>query len=223
MNETHRGQLMPAALALDAVAMALREMYHATAPAVLGPWDEDISGDLATNPGPWGHPSLDANRGWYAPSQGLAVVDKVTIHHTLSQSPHSVASNYVRKWNGEGRGHPTTPYSLWITADGRCLLSVPLEIRPWHDHTGYRNTHLSVGMAGELHKYDPPDVQLRRTAQLCAWAIGSPLLPRVTAVEDITGHMDWIKTECPGWLDKYGRMRWKDRFFDVLRQELAEG
>ena len=151
-------------------------------------WDRDIEHELYTHPAPtapakWGTRRLDEIVG-------------VCLHHTgHSQSPHWVAENYCR-----GKGRPTMPYTLWITPDGQCLKCVDLELAVWHNHEGsFRNLWLSVGLAGPLHLYRPPNVQIWRAAELIADLIVSDEFPLVNGLARIKGHDDFIKTACPGW------------------------
>jgi hypothetical protein len=95
----------------------------------------------------------------------------------------------------------------------------------WHDHTGHKNTHLSVGMAGALHLYAPSDAQIDATARVCAWAIDNPDIPLVDGIDKIKGHMDWYKTACPGWLDTgEGKPSgpWKPRLYNRIEELLWE-
>jgi hypothetical protein len=175
------------------------------------PWDRDISEELATGTWPYGHPSLDADNGWW--KRTLDQIDALTIHHTLSDSPHATANYYVKK-NG---GRPTIPYTIWITQTGEILKCVDLTKGLWHDHTGHRNTHLSIGLAGTLHLYEPSEPQLQALVKVCVWAVESDILPTITSTQQITGHMDYINTQCPGWtIHKHDH--WKRRFQRVLRE-----
>jgi len=186
-------------------ADALWELLNEEPPPAW-PWDRDITGELARNPGPYDNYYLQRDGGWW--QRTLDQIDRVTIHHTLSDSPHATAKYYVVK----AGGHPTLPYTIWVTQDGQILKCVELEQGLWHDHTGHQNTHLSVGMAGSLHLYHPADVQLEAVARLCAWAIESDELPNVSAIEQIKGHRDYAATVCPGWAcDASGN--WRNEFY----------
>jgi hypothetical protein len=177
------------------------------------PFDDVIIDELATNPGPYTSPHLQLDGGWW--QRTLDQINALTIHHTLSDSPHATAARYVNK-NG---GRPTIPYTVWITQTGQTLLCVTLTQGLWHDHTGHENMHLSVGLAGELHKYRPADVQLSAAAELCAWAIRSNALPNVDSPLDIKGHQDYIATTCPGWASEASG-NWKDDFYQLLEAAL---
>lgn len=186
-------------------ALAARVLVTDPAPTAL--WDRDISAELATNPGPYRNALLQRDGGWWR--RDLDQIDGVTLHHTLSNSPHATASHYIHK----GGGRPTIPYTVWVSETGEVLLCAPLEFGSWHDHTGHENTHLSVGLAGHLHLNQPSRAQLAAAARVCLWAIET--LPSVTGAESIGGHADYTQTICPGWADG-GRDRWKLRFFDLL-------
>jgi hypothetical protein len=183
------------------------------------PWDRDISDELARNPGPYAkRSSLNQSKGWWR--RTLDQIVGVTIHHTMSDSPHAFASYYIHK----GGGRPSCCYSIWVTQTGEVLLCTPLEEATWHDETGHRNKHLCVGLAGKLHKYTPSDVQLRAAARVCAWAIKSDMLPGITSIGQIKGDMDRRQTACPGWLgvgEGAPSGYWKPRFYDFLRGALA--
>lgn len=172
------------------------------------PWDQDIRNELYTHPKPY------APKVWRIRS--AADVKFITIHHTLSDSPHVTFRNYC-----QAKGRPTGPYTFWVTQDGRVLYCVNLKFGVWHDHSGRNWEHLSVGMAGKLHEYLPAEIQLLRTTRFCGDLIRSSEFPRLTGVEDVTGHMDWKSTQCPGWVDDFGNDRWKTWFYDELKKELT--
>lgn len=137
----------------------------------------------------------------------------LTFHHTLSDSPHVTASRYIKK----GGGRPSIPYTIWITQTGEALLCNPLTDGCWHDHTGHRNTRLSVGLAGRLHEYRPAQVQLEAAARIVKWAVDHPEM-QIT-LGSVKGHMDVGtyagRTECPGW-DSAASDFWKDDFYKLL-------
>ena len=182
------------------------------------PFDRTIIDELATNPGPYANASLQRDGGWW--QRTLDQIDGVTIHHTLSDSPHATAKHYVNK----GGGRPTIPYTVWITQTGEVLLCVVLTQGLWHDHTGHRNTHLSIGLAGRLHEYHPADVQLDAAAKLCVWTIQSNTLPGITDISQIKGHMDVgtykDRTECPGWASAASG-EWKLDLYDRIERLLS--
>jgi len=168
------------------------------------PWSRDISGELARNP----HCPPPLQRGWW--QRELSQIDGLTIHHTLSHSPWATAEHYVHK----GGGRPSIPYHIWITEAGEVLLCLPLTEGCWHDHTGHRNTHISVGLAGERHKYPPTAAQLAAAVRVAAWAINNPEM-QVT-VKSVKGHNDYYSTICPGW-DAAG---WRAKFYNRLHESL---
>lgn len=176
-----------------------------TKPQVSAPWSRDIRQELAFNPGPYTHPALQKSDGWWR--RTLDQIDGVTVHHTLSDSPHATAEHYVTK----GGGRPSIPYTIWVSQTGEVLLCVALEWGLWHDHTGHENTHLSVGLAGHLHKHYPAEAQLDAAARVCAWAIKE--LPGVRGIDDVRGHRDHVATVCPGW------DAWRDDFYERLKGE----
>ena len=188
---------------------ALRRAMGMTGVAWAVPWDRDIVDELAFNPGPYDNWWLQRDGGWW--HRTLDQIDKVTFHHTLSDSPHATAQHCI------GKGIPSIEYTIWVTQTGEVLLCAPLEWGLWHDHTGHENTHLSVGLAGSLHLYAPADAQLDAAARVAAWAIGD--LPNIDGVVDITGHRDWTATICPGW-DSDASGRWKERLYDKIAEAI---
>lgn len=177
-------------------------------------WIRDICDELPRNPGPYGDENLNRDGGWW--QRKLEDITHVTIHHTLSDSPHHTADHYIYK---EG-GRPTLPYTIWVTQTGDVMLCVALTEGLWHDHTGHENTHLSVGLAGQLHLHRPAQVQLEAAAQVAAWAIQSDLFPKIDGIDKIKGHMDWIATTCPGW-DSEESGNWKPVWYQEIEQALT--
>ena len=106
-----------------------------------------------------------------------------------------------------GKGRPTTEYTFWVTIDGEILYCVDIERGCWHDHTGHRNTHVSVGMAGRWDYEAPPTVQMRATADLCKY-----LAHIYQSIREIKGHCDYFSTACPGWNGAH----WKAQFYNML-------
>ena len=145
--------------------------------------------------------------GWW--QRTLDQITGLTFHHTLSDSPHAFAKYYVKK---DG-GRPSTCYSIWITQTGEVLLCTALEEGCWHDHTGHKNVNLSVGLAGRLHEYRPAQVQLEAAARVVKWAVEHPKMS--ITMDQVLGHMDYIKTQCPGW-DSAASDFWKDDFMALL-------
>ena len=177
-------------------------------------FDLIITDELATNPGPYANASLQRDNGWW--QRSLNQIDGVTIHHTLSDSPHATAKHYVNK----GGGRPTIPYTIWITQTGEILLCVALTQGLWHNHNGHTNLQLSVGLAGRLHEYHPADVQLDAAAEVCVWAIRSNDLLGVTDISQIKGHRDYFATICPGWASAASG-NWKPDLYDRIEELLT--
>lgn len=224
--------LQAAASQIQEVQAALRKVTPPEPPAPDMPWDRVIIDELAHNPGPWpkpdGSPSaIDRSGGWW--QRTLDQIDYITFHHTLSHSPHATAAHYIEKVTSDAVGHPSIPYTVWISQTGEILLCEPLTSGLWHDHTGHRNTHLSVGLAGSLHVGDPNvfpgDEQLYAGARLVKWAVESPQLPLIVNTTHVKGHMDWIGTQCPGWRvfagGRQGADRWKSRFQRIIAEVMA--
>lgn len=180
------------------------------------PWTKDLRYKLAYYPGPYRNANLQRDSGWW--QRELSDINLVTYHHTLSDSPHAFARYYIQK---EG-GRPTIPYTIWITQTGEILLCVNLTDGNWHDHTGHRNVHLSVGLAGRLHEYHPAGVQLDAAAKVGAWAVQCGLFPKLTykGIKGLVGHMDVgtykNRTECPGWASSRSG-HWKPELYDRFR------
>lgn len=172
-------------------------------PAAKVPWTRDISGELARNENCPGALS----DGWW--KRRLEQIDGLTFHHTLSDSPHATAAHYLHK----GGGRPSIPYTIWISQTGEVLLCLALTEGCWHDHTGHKNTHLAVGLAGKLHLYRPADVQLQAAARVAAWAIESREMG--ITLETVRGHRDLIATICPGWASKASGF-WKDDLYERI-------
>jgi len=173
------------------------------------PWDRNIINELEQNDNCSGL----LKNGWWL--RDIGWIDYVTIHHTLSNSPHEFAKWYV------GTGRPSTPYTIWVAETGEILLCNPLEWGCWHDHTGHENTHLSIGMAGRLHEYAPSTAQLNAVAEVCAWVIKNPDIPLVDSIRKIEGHEFWYSTACPGWLDTGEGAPsgfWKSHFYEILAE-----
>ena len=175
------------------------------------PWDKDITAGLAHNAN---CPGSLAD-GWWQRTPGQ--ITGLTFHHTCSDSPHALASWYVNK---EG-GRPSLPYTIWITQTGETLLCDRLEEGCYHDHTGFENSNLSVGLAGRLHEYHPAAVQLQAAARVAAWAILDHKLS--ITLGTVRGHMDVGayagKTQCPGWAsDASGN--WKPELYQLIEELL---
>jgi len=203
-----RAAITSAVGSLQAVAANLQRALETPTPAPAVPWTRDIRAELARNDD---CPGSLANGWWY---RRLDEIDGVTLHHTLSDSPHAFAQWYVQK---DG-GRPSTPYTIWISQTGEVLLCNDLSEGCWHDHCGHENTHLSVGLAGTLHVYRPAEVQLRAAARVAAWAVRNPEMG--VSLEMVRGHRDYTSTICPGWA-AVASGHWKARFFALLQEELG--
>jgi len=166
---------------------------------------EDIRCTLPTNddcPAP-----LQA--GWWR--RELEDIVGLTFHHTLSYSPWATAAHYIRK----GGGRPSIPYTLWICGCGMVLQCGNFRDGCWHDHTGHRNVHLSVGLAGTLHKYRPTVAQLDAAAAVAAWAVCNPDFN--ISRDQVRGHSDYTATICPGWEARASGYWRHDLMAEVLR------
>jgi hypothetical protein len=215
-EQTYGGGFSPYPAMLTVCALAdLLDLYDGQEVPDTTPWDRVIIDELAHN---YSCPGLLAN-GWW--QRRLDQIDKITIHHTYGWvDVYSFAEAYIRK---EG-GRPSVPYTVWVTGTGEVLLCNSLTDGCWHDHTGHKNTHLSIGLVGELHKHTPHNMQLTSAAKVCKWVIDNEDIPLVTKASDVTGHMDWTATACPGWLDTgEGKPSglWKPNFYNILEDMLS--
>jgi hypothetical protein len=169
---------------------------------VPGLWDRDIRDELPRNDD---CPGVLAG-GWWM--RKLTQIDGITVHHTLSNSPHATARYYISK---DG-GRPSIPYHFWITQTGQVLYCLSLVRGCWHDHTGHKNTHISLGLAGSLHAHRPADVQLWSAAFLIDELVGAH--DSIT-LDGVRGHCDYYATQCPGWQsDASGQ--WKAELFNRI-------
>ena len=182
------------------------------------PW-RDIRDEMPTNLHPDASRLIEGRGGWWkrTPDQ----IDGITIHHTLSHNPYATAAFITKPTAQGGKGHATTQYHIWITAEGEALYCVDLTEGLWHDHCGDLNTHVSIGMAGSLHIARPPIVELEKAAQVVAY-----LMDRFEIeASHVAGHNDWalmgsnVKTVCPGW-DRAG---WRSAFYEALAAMVARG
>jgi hypothetical protein len=163
-------------------------------------WDRDIRSELARNercPSPLA-------QGWWR--RELGQINGLTVHHTLSHSPHATAENYIHK---EG-GRPSIPYHLWIAETGEILYCLDLTEGCWHDHTGHENRHISLGLAGSLHLRRPPNAQLEAAVRVARWAIEHPAM--AITLDGVRGHRDYAATVCPGWT----ATGWREDFYARL-------
>ena len=171
----------------------------------LVPWDRDICGELPRREDCEGL----LQDGWW--QREWAQINGLTIHHTMSHSPHATAAYNINKPGGR----PSIPYHIWVTQTGEVLLCLGLEEGCWHDHTGHQNTHISVGLAGSLHLESPPENQLDAAAKVAAWAIQTDTLPAIGGIEQIKGHKDYYPTTCPGW-DSPDSGQWKATLYERI-------
>lgn len=161
----------------------------------------DIIAQIPTNPSPSEPPA------WWV--RELTQIRGVTIHHTMSHDPIATARHLI------GKGRPGTEYHFWVSITGDCWLCAPLQWGFWHDHTGHRNSNVSIGMAGHLHKVRPPLAQLNATVRLVRWLMAQFSIP----LKEIQGHNDrYTSTVCPGW----DVSRWRSQFYDLLREAIEE-
>ena len=147
------------------------------------------------------------HNGWWP--RTLEQINGITIHHTLSHDPHAVAAAYITTRGGR----PSIPYHVWISREGVVAYCLDLTEGCWHDHTGHRNTHVSVGLAGVLDVNPPPDAQV--WALIRAVRGLRELLPNVT-LASVRGHRDYIATRCPGWGQPPQYHAWRAAFYAVL-------
>jgi hypothetical protein len=123
----------------------------------------------------------------------------ITIHHTLSDDMMATARYITRPVKQNGKGYPTTQYAYWVTREGIVYKCVSDYWGLIHDHCGFQNHNISIGMAGRWDKAIPPEPELNATAALCRL-----LRDRYDiASEEITGHQERAgaryPTVCPGW------------------------
>jgi len=182
------------------------------------PW-RDIRDQMPTNPRPDASALIAQRGGWW--KRKLSDIDGITIHHTLSHNPEATAAYIVKSVSAGGKGHATTQYHIWITAEGEALYCVDLTEGLWHDHCGDMNTHISIGMAGSLHVTKPPQAQLHKAAEVAAYLVRKYDI----GAESVAGHNDWarkcsnVSTVCPGW-DQAG---WRAAFYEAFDKALVQG
>lgn len=186
---------------LARAARAARAAYHRSwgTPPVMWPYT-DVTFLMPVNPDPTDPPA------WW--ERELADITGITIHHTLSHSPEETARHCFA-----AKGRPTLPYHFWVTEAGQALQCVRLEYGVWHDHTGDRNTNVSIGLAGERHKSPPPKLQMAALVDLVGYLMNKLDVP----VEEVQGHDDraarvGVSTVCPGW----DEADWRERFYYLL-------
>lgn len=197
---------------LPAGTYAVRLVAATTEPESSEALWEDIRSTMPTNPEPDASALIAQRGGWWRRKPND--IDGITIHHTLSHNPSQTAAYIVKPRAKGGKGHATTQYHIWITADGTALYCVDLTEGLWHDHCGDKNTHISIGMAGALHTTEPPEAQLDKVVEVVTHLMSVFDIP----VENVAGHNDWawkcskVRTVCPGW-DQAG---WRQDFYGKL-------
>lgn len=177
-------------------------------PAPVLPPFEDVIALMPTNPRAPNPPASPGRWATRTPEQ----IKGVTVHHTGSHDYMAVA-----RYCTGAKGLPCTQYAYWVAADGAVLKCVEDNIALWHDHAGYPNSHLAVGMAGWLHKVRPPVAQIEGLARLCAYLMREYAIP----VARVVGHRDRaaparVGTECPGWYPPPIGSGWKPDFDAAL-------
>jgi hypothetical protein len=181
------------------------------------PW-EDVREQMPINANP-DEPWLveQGRKGWWKRTNEQ--IDGLTIHHTMSHNMTWMADYCTRAKAQGGKGYPTTNYAFWIHADGSSSYCVDITEAPWHDHCGDENTHISIGMAGDLSKAAPPTAQLEGLVKVIAYLMAMLNIP----IENVEGHREWSArykgkpmTVCPGWLSS----GWRDQFYQMLRAEV---
>lgn len=187
-------------------------------PASTLPW-VDVTATFPTNPtaqNPYQSPGRWATR---TPAG-------ITVHHTGANDAYALARGCLAKvyMVNEVRrvGLPTTQYHIFVQQDGSALLCVPLEQGFWHDHAGYPNANISVGVAGYWHKTRPPAVLIEGLARVVAHLMHEYSIPLARVV----GHRDRalpnkVDTECPGWYPAPLGSGWKGDFDAALAWRLA--
>lgn len=177
------------------------------------PW-EDVTGSFPTNPTAQNPP---ASPGRWATRRPTGV----TVHHTGTRDAYALARVCLGKaYTIGGRryvGLPTTQYHVFVDTTGDALLCVPLEQAGWHDHAGYPNANVAVGIAGYWHKQRPPLDLIEGLARVCACLMRTFDIP----VGRVVGHRDralpnGISTECPGWYNAPVGSGWKADFDAAL-------
>ena len=179
---------------------------------------KDVSGTFPTNPTAQNPPASPGR--WATRRPG-----GITVHHTGTHDPYALARVCLSKaYTINGRryvGLPTTQYHIFISTDGSALLCVPLDQAFWHDHGGYPNSNVSIGLAGYWHKSRPPAAMVESLARVVAQLMGDYSIPLARVV----GHRDralsaGVKTECPGWYPAPIGSGWKGDFDAALSAAL---
>jgi len=173
---------------------------------------------MPTNPNP-DNPGFAevGHKGWWKRTHNQ--IDGVTIHHTMTHDMVWLASYCTRSRSKNGKGYPTTNYAFWVHANGKINYCVDITEAVWHDHCGDENTHISVGMAGDLSKAAPPKAQLEGVVKLASYLMRMLNI----SLENVEGHGEWalrhptkVATACPGWHTS----GWREQFYQMLRAEI---
>lgn len=182
-------------------------------PAPSLPW-VDVTATFPTNPTAQNPP---ASPGRWATRRPTGI----TVHHTGTDDAYALARVCLAKvYVIDGRryaGLPTTQYHVFVQQDGSALLCVPLEQGFWHDHAGYPNANISVGIAGYWHKTRPPSALIEGLARVCAQLMKMYSIP----IARVVGHRDralpnGVSTECPGWYPAPLGSGWREDFFAAV-------
>jgi hypothetical protein len=87
-----------------------------------------------------------------------------------------------------------------------------LDLDFWHDHTGWPNYHISVGLAGD-RTGGIGDAQLEGLGRVVAYLMTQYNIP----LSGVRGHCDYVATACPGW----NAGGWKTQFYAALGEMTA--
>ncbi len=174
---------------------------------------EDIVASIPVNPHAPNPPATPGRWAFRTPAE----IRGITVHHTGTHDYLALA----RYCTGP-KGLPTTQYTYFVTANGEVLKCVDDAVAFWHDHGGYRNFRISIGLAGWLHKTPPPPAQITGLARICAYLLDKYQLP----MSSIVGHRDValparVNTECPGWYAPPVGCGWKPDFDVALTAATA--
>lgn len=178
-----------------------------------GPWDIDVSDQLPRR--------YDVPQ-W--PTRELSEIDRITNHHMdgLAEDLETLIAR-VNAYLYKEEGRPAYCYTLLVRRNGEVVKCLPLTEGCWHDHSGRTRRHLSVCLTGRLHQYPPTPAQMAAMVKINAWVIRHPEMSVTYSAEDrsaIRGHMDYIRTDCPGWASELSEY-WESWFFAELDAEMG--